>query len=62
MNISDEEKKRAQECSAEVTEVLKKHNCQISARVIITELGTQIQTAIVAKSSIIQPIKPLHNG
>lgn len=53
---TEEQKKRANECSEKVNKVLREYNCDISARVIINEKGTIIQKAIIANPTIITNI------
>ena len=60
MEYTQEQMERAKKCSNEVTEVLKKHNCDIAARFIIQDNGqVDVQKSIIANSSI---IKPINNG
>jgi hypothetical protein len=49
MEYTEEQKKRAQECSEKVNALLKEHNCVIDTRVIIDNKGTQIQTSVIAQ-------------
>ena len=37
--IEAEKQQRAEACSADIAEVLKRHNCQIAARPVIDEQG-----------------------
>jgi hypothetical protein len=59
MQPTEEQQKRAKECSDKVNAILKEYNCSMKPLVIIDANGVQIRVPITAEPSIIEPVSPL---
>lgn len=54
MEHTSEMKNRAIKCAEEVTAILKKYNCYIDGRAVITNAGCRVDTSILPKPSDIK--------